>query len=522
MSLQRGELMAIIIPSKNIFEPQSEKVKDNAIDRIEVNSFEIAPDNKIDDNVFGKNFAVIKVEESQKTIVKYEDGYALNAGGTTARNVRAASGLQYQLKYTTIEDILIPKKQNDKYISKVDDEVIISISSQQKTSYGLSSYNPSQNAFNFDYITINGEKEENVALFDGFDFKNDVSESVSSLVTSTADEITATHFIKEAESKIKVSSYLSARNTLNWTPKTITADAYVEASLIEGNLEVLQTTINGEEYYKIPKIKVLVEVDAIFMSSLLESSSALSTVNANAKAVVTKVLQESREVSINLHGNTIGIDLKDKTVYIGDSTKQKVYSVRQNELLQTSNTYKTGIKTPLRDGTDYTVRIINDSPDGIPFAEVKINFFTEGQLYLVEYVSGGYTNREILNKASTTVSEGGYYIDSVTVSEFYPWYYGVQKIYALGKETLTITCVISDYYDENGQKVISQDGTLPMAFNLYDKIIPMAYGTDGKDYPLSVKTNNTAKVFQVLGFDFIYDGEPLQKLYLQEITLENY
>lgn len=88
-----------------------------------------------------------------------------------------------------------------------------------------------------------------------------------------------------------------------------------------------------------------------------------------------------------------------------------------------------------------------------------------------------------------------------------------------GKETATIRCSISDYYDyDSGDKVISIDNsTGKMSFKMYDQVIPMVYGADGKDRPMSLYQDGTPKVFQVLGSKIYYDGAVWQELSLQEV-----
>lgn len=88
-----------------------------------------------------------------------------------------------------------------------------------------------------------------------------------------------------------------------------------------------------------------------------------------------------------------------------------------------------------------------------------------------------------------------------------------------GKETATILCSISDYYDyDSGEKLISIDNsTGKMSFKMYDQVIPMVYGADGKDRPMSTYKDGSAKVFQVLGSNIYYDGAVWQELSLQEV-----
>ena len=59
--------------------------------------------------------------------------------------------------------------------------------------------------------------------------------------------------------------------------------------------------------------------------------------------------------------------------------------------------------------------------------------------------------------------------------------------------------------------------TYPMCFRMYDEVLPMVYGADGKDYPMSKKKDGTPKTFKVLGTKIYFDGAVWQELFLQEI-----
>lgn len=96
--------------------------------------------------------------------------------------------------------------------------------------------------------------------------------------------------------------------------------------------------------------------------------------------------------------------------------------------------------------------------------------------------------------------------------------------YEFGKETATILCDISDYYeydenshDKKGEKVISVLDK-KMSFHLNDEVMPMIFGSDGKDRPMSYYKDGTPKCFKVVGSNIIYDGAVWQKISLQEIT----
>jgi hypothetical protein len=473
--------MAIVIPSSKTYDRQNPKVRDNVIERIEVGAVEVVPDNEYETTVYNENLIFDNIEKTEDTITTYEDALALNSGGSTMRNVRGACGLKYILNYVSIPEIYIPKIQKNKFISKIykdkdengNPQIKIGLRIRQSTSTGNSSYQPRTNTFDFSISW--SEKEETLRGLQNLEYKNDISSRVSSLSVSSAEQINSYHLVKEENNQLKISSYLYANDNYNWSPSTISVDNSIFAKLQNNDITVQDTTIDGVDYYKLSSVKILVGIDTIFMSCLIENQSDFSSVNGYYRAVGSRVLQECEELSITVYGNTIGIDLQDKTVYINGEKQKKVHSVEGNELMQTSN-------------------------------------------YLLD--SGA--------KAIETM------------------YGETQKEYALGKETATIRCSIGDYYDyKSGEKVIAADfigksfyanagtGTflkgadteveveptdkaLKMSFEIGDEVIPMVYGADGKDYPMSTYKNGSPKVFVVRGSKIFYDGAIFQEIFLQE------
>ena len=98
----------------------------------------------------------------------------------------------------------------------------------------------------------------------------------------------------------------------------------------------------------------------------------------------------------------------------------------------------------------------------------------------------------------------------------YTIYNGTLTNYNAGKETATILCGIGEYYDENGNLVISTKTPDKMMFEHYDKVVPMVRNGIGADVPMSLNSSGVAKVFDVVGVREIYDGAILQELTLRE------
>ena len=91
--------------------------------------------------------------------------------------------------------------------------------------------------------------------------------------------------------------------------------------------------------------------------------------------------------------------------------------------------------------------------------------------------------------------------------------------YQNGRETATLLCSISDYYDEQGNKVIGIDQD-KMSFQNHDLVIPYVFGADLKDKPMSRYSSGKPKVFEVVSTRKFFDGAVWQELNLLEV-LEN-
>ena len=94
-----------------------------------------------------------------------------------------------------------------------------------------------------------------------------------------------------------------------------------------------------------------------------------------------------------------------------------------------------------------------------------------------------------------------------------------KDLYQNGKETSTITCMFGDYYDylnSTNKEIAIDNSTGKMMFEVGDKVIPMISNISGEDTPMSSNADGTPKIFEVLGIECQYEGQPLQILSLQE------
>ncbi len=91
--------------------------------------------------------------------------------------------------------------------------------------------------------------------------------------------------------------------------------------------------------------------------------------------------------------------------------------------------------------------------------------------------------------------------------------------FSKGKETATLRCDISDYYEhDTAEKVISiNSDDLPMYFMEHQQVVPYVRSTDGTDRPMSLYKDGTPKVFEVIGNEISYDGAVFQRISLIEV-----
>lgn len=147
-----------------------------------------------------------------------------------------------------------------------------------------------------------------------------------------------------------------------------------------------------------------------------------------------------------------------------------------------------------------TLTVYGDS-EGIDTEDITINYGGDNNLYSIE------TNELLQDNAKIT---------DVALTEHIA--NNILNHYRNGKETSTIVCSISDYYDENDSKVISTETSNKMLFAIYDEVVPTIKNEYGKDVPLSLNSNDEAKTFLVLGTRVFYDGAVWQELSLQEFA----
>lgn len=88
--------------------------------------------------------------------------------------------------------------------------------------------------------------------------------------------------------------------------------------------------------------------------------------------------------------------------------------------------------------------------------------------------------------------------------------------YKNGKEVYEIKCSIADYYDTDGNLIISPNNSnFSATFEMHTIVEPYVF-TSGGEVPLSTKADGTPKRFEIIGIDYSYSGVAWQKLIIQE------
>lgn len=484
--------MAIIIPSKNIYNKDNDKVRDNAINKIEISAFEVSPNNEYDGSIYNeqlkigdvKSFADLENKELKKDLRQ------VGGGGISGVNVGYAF-VSYSNQKVAAVQIKIPVVSNNKWIKHI------------KTGK---------------YVDETTSKEENnikVTLY------GIVEKGVAMATINTNDEISEPILTKTETSAVKQFSFPS---TIEATYSEFALFAKASQSIKDvGNLGTANysfQTIDGVEYY-VFNLNIFCDCEIVKLTGGAGWQSPNAPEHINMTGEYEKYLGTSADITF--YGDTIGVTLTDKTLYTSDESGNKPFSVEGNELMQTQNYIEREIP----------IKIGGFGESGLNFTERKV--YSEGNLLIIgenvtyngetakvikyDNVNGYYILRTI---SSGTLAE--LEVETVvnvvsTVNQLKANFMDTLKKYKSGKETATILCSISDYYDETNKKVVSvNNSTGKMLFNQYDEVIPMVYGSNGLDKPMSKQKNGVPKKFKILGTRIFYDGAVWQELTLQETS----
>ena len=477
--------MAIRIPSKNIYgSPENPKVRDNVIERIEVGAVEVLPDNEYETPVYNETldsgFSFYESISSDKIF------HQITIDGYQTEFWYAYHWISPQ--YIKNISIKIPKIKTNKWVNKI-------------------------------YTGVKEDKEE----------KSEEIPYIGVTIRATKETGTAT------------GSYpLSSKPTTNYTKtedytgsikpkKTYTYTHTISGSLAsksittpekwvnQDNINTATYTADNDFYYLNLTILCGYEEIGIGGYNVFADTSITTPTYIPLSGECEKYT--GYRVEITIYGNTIGIDLTDKTVYINGKTAKKVHSVDGNELMQTSNYF-------LESGNSAITTMYGETATqyarGKETATIRCSisdYYQRITAKVVRYEEYSATN------IACYFDVGDETLAYELIGE-YVKINGIDGFVRDGDETqimvlFTTNKVIPFLQDESVDLSLTaiavDNSTNKMCFEIGDQVIPMVYGADGKDHPMSTYQNGSPKIFQVLGSKIFYDGAVWQELSLQEV-----
>lgn len=407
--------MAIKIPSKNIYEMNNPKVRDNFIDNVEVNITTVTPNNEFDTPVFNETISNFKYSS---LFPVYENLEEKNRSHTYADELEEIVKF---ISWVRVDNILntyditveIPRLLKNSYIEKI--------------FYGVDDDNNAELKFNVIGTRNSGIINTNFVYKYGA-FNEQLTLGDLSYTQEQSEK--SQYQMPEKYSYTYEGEYpdLSMVQSV-----TATVDLPIDESIRNP-----QISISEEKYI------LTFSVSCGYRASNFGTEFKILTGENTYYVQGNYVEYIPSQIEITVYGNIIGISLEDGTVTYGSGTKP--FSLGGNELLQDSAT------------------------------------------------TNGILTSEFL---ATNILEQ----------------------YKNGRETATLLCSISDYYDEQGNKKIGIDQS-KMSFQNHDLVIPYVFGADGKDKAMSRYSSGKPKVFEVVSTRKFFDGAVWQELNLLEV-LEN-
>lgn len=325
--------MAIKIPSKNIYEMENPKVRDNVIDNVSVEQTVIAPDNEFNISVYNKNIKNIITEQTNSDPSRKDISTIVEMG---QKSVQGGVYLDYfvcsHTEYNTYKksqtfSIKIPKIKNNSFVEKI-------------------YYGKDDNGYNNIKYTLIGKKRTGNATAT-------VSYSTGILGVSNINigTIQYGNFVEGDSEKFEINKeetytydYTESFNGVN-VNGTATSKAYFYNDSTIFTATPSDYVENGIEYYLI-QFNITCGVKVVKMGGGSVDYESTSVSGTYEEYVPT-------EVEITIYGNTAGISLTDGSItYIKDDSGNTVkgvgnkpHSLIGNELLQDSATTNSNLTT---------------------------------------------------------------------------------------------------------------------------------------------------------------------------------
>lgn len=508
--------MAIIIPSKNIYE-QKHKLPKTYIDKVEYKNTNLKSGVVYDDIIWAEEHT--QFENSTKESV---DGSYYSSTSNNSFYAVYAYTKSYVLK-TEIEipiiqdnglsEILFLDQSKIKYsiiydrtVSDLSSKAVISVDTQN-TSKWTTTYDKTAEV----YSPVEGGYTPNQTSEKAFSLKNTASFGVPEVAGNTdgkieakadidiQEQITVAVVETDNSKKYKISVILPVGYEKKTLGGHLTTPAYTNVNIPLGNYGVGLTHTYEHIFPKQVKFSFYGNKDE---NNKIEIPLTYGQ-GGNVFATETNELLQSESKTFSRHEKIKGYaDFVRKTNGTDGAGKRIIeykYYVGKEEnttLLFCNVRYDYPLVKPTSGGGQITMPYI----DAYGYLQLKASLnsgIEYDDIPKTLYVDFG------LGKGTATVQE--------TKAK------SIVEAYENGKETAELLCSIGEYKDENGNLAIStKDKTKPMHFTIGDIVIPQKYTAKG-DKPVSLNSDATTKKFVVVGTDFVFDGAVWQKIILQEI-----
>lgn len=93
-----------------------------------------------------------------------------------------------------------------------------------------------------------------------------------------------------------------------------------------------------------------------------------------------------------------------------------------------------------------------------------------------------------------------------------PLWGNVAYQYDGGKPYVRFVCSVGEYYDNEGNKVISTDTSDKMGFDIYDQVVVMKSGKHNADESIMLNSNGESKIYSVVSVKTYFDGALWQEV----------
>lgn len=522
--------MAIIIPSSKTYNRQNPKVRDNIIERIEVSAVKAKNARHYNERIYGETATTENLWGRGSALQDNILGFYTQGFTSYINNIpqgiwiAGVGGGVYPI-YKTMS-FAIPKSQSNKLIEKIffgqtdGKNEIKSTITYDYSYYGAFakiSYDSSKGEYYLSYLNgYTPQKGAERKSSDLLEMATNIGSSMDMGTDGTKYLSVNIPIIDNTNIATAKVDYDAENDTYNLS--LVVLCGLSEFKVVFGEEGSFESLTDGE--------KPSVELFRPRFFSLSTPPTELSNTSGYGQISKGYIIDyKPLSVEISLYGDTIKLDVTDEILYINGKTAKKVHSIDGNELMQTDN-YKNEQKI-LSENIDYWV--------GKSSTSSQTYFYTSVHLYneypldtYVEYTTPSGTTGVAVIKAfenthSPAIESTGAYVTinrvyRPLVSTTYEYFKQTQQDYAKGKETATIRCSIGDYFDyDSGEKLISIDNsTGKMSFNIGDEVVPMVFGADGNDTPMSLTSSGLPKKFSVLGSKIYYDGAVWQEISLQE------